>query len=387
MVMEQLFVTVLMMSAHLAVSYPLTTERYYTDGGRQCRLCPPGRYQKSCSECSPCRDGSYTTRLNAESSCHSCFKDCKRDLHLVEDKPCTPVSNARCRCEAGFTCTDKDDQTGNCRDCEKIPQLPPPPLPPSNVVGIRINQTGTSSEHSGTSSSAGRCQPPNCDTPRSPVSQAGNATHHTTGESDTSKHLAAILCPMVVIGILAVIILLCIRRPGNEACFKQALKFCNKGVREASPNKTKEPPHQHNARETPHQHNARETPHQHNARETPHQHNARETPHQHNARETQPSIQHQTVDPPPITAANMGPVHVHNAGTVIFSLLNQFTGMGGGMEERGQKDRDEEGCPTHPTPSPNIHLSQEERDGEMDCVFFPSQEQGKDSHVSKEEVH
>lgn len=349
MVMEQLFVAMLMMSAHLAVSYPLTTESYYMDGGRQCRLCPPGHYQKSCSECSPCRDGSYTTRLNAESSCHSCFKDCKRDLHLVEDEPCTTVSNARCRCEAGFTCTDKDDQTGNCRDCEKIPQLPPPPLPPSNVVGIRNNQTGTSSEHSRTSSPSGRCQPPNCDTPRSPVSQAGNATHHTT--ADTSKHLAAILCPMVVIGILAVIILLCIRRPGDEACFKQALKFCNKGVREASPNKTKEP-----------------------------------TP-QHRARETQPSIKHQAVDPPPITAANMGPVHVHNAGTVIFSLLNQFTGMGGGTEERGQKERDEEGCPAHPTPSPNIHLSQEERDGEMDCVFFPSQEQGKDSHVSKEEVH
>ncbi|XP_023994907.1 uncharacterized protein si:dkey-260g12.1 isoform X3 [Salvelinus sp. IW2-2015] len=166
-----------------------------------------------------------------------------------------------------FSCTDKDDQTGNCRDCEKIPQLPTPPLPPSDVVGIRNNQTGTSSEHSRTSSSAGRCQPPNCDTPRPPVSQAGNATHHTT--ADASKHLAAILCPMVVIGILAVIILLCIRRPGDEACFKQALKFCNKGVREASPNKTKEPTHQHCARET------------------------------------QPRIKHQTVDPPPFTAANM----------------------------------------------------------------------------------
>ncbi|XP_041708585.1 tumor necrosis factor receptor superfamily member 3 [Coregonus clupeaformis] len=346
MAVEQFFAAALMLSAHLAFSYPLTTETYYMDAGRQCRLCPPGHYQRSCSECSPCRDGSYTTQLNAESSCHSCFKDCKRDLHLVEVEPCTSVSNARCRCEPGFTCTDQDDQTGNCRDCEMIPQL----LPPSNVVGIRNNQTGTSSEHSRTSSSAGRCQPPHCDTPGSPVSQAGNATHHTT--ADTSKHLAAILCPMVVIGILAVIILLCIRRPGDEACFKQALKFCNKGVREASPNKTKEPTYQHHTRQP------------------------------------QPSVKHQTVDPPPLTAANMGPVHVHNAGTVIFSLLNQFTGMGGGTEERGQKERDEEGegCPAHPTPSPNIHLSQEERNGEMDCVFFPSQEQGKDSHISKEEV-
>ncbi|CAB1334489.1 unnamed protein product [Coregonus sp. 'balchen'] len=119
MAVEQFFVAALMLSAHLAFSYPLTTETYYMDAGRQCRLCPP-------------------------------------DLHLVEVEPCTSVSNARCRCEAGFTCTDQDGQTGNCRDCEMIPQL----LPPSNVVGIRNNQTGTSSEHSRTSSSAGRCQPP-----------------------------------------------------------------------------------------------------------------------------------------------------------------------------------------------------------------------------------
>lgn len=49
-----------------------------------------------------------------------------------------------------------------------------------------------------------------------------------------------------------------------------------KGVREASPNKTKEP-----------------------------------TP-QHRARETQPSIKHQAVDPPPITAANMGTTDTNN---------------------------------------------------------------------------
>ncbi|CAB1334490.1 unnamed protein product [Coregonus sp. 'balchen'] len=52
---------------------------------------------------------------------------------------------------------------------------------------------------------------PSCDTPGSPVSQQATPHNHTT--ADTSKHLAAILCPMVVIGILAVIILLCIRSP------------------------------------------------------------------------------------------------------------------------------------------------------------------------------
>lgn len=88
---------------------------------------------------------------------------------------------------------------------------------------------------------------------------------------------------------------------------------------------------------------------------------------------------------------SVGPVHVHNPGTVIFSLLSQFTGQvltteGGNTAERGS-DEDESDCPEfHPTSSPRIHFSEEERSRETDSIFFPSQEQGKDCHVSKEEV-
>lgn len=93
---------------------------------------------------------------------------------------------------------------------------------------------------------------------------------------------------------------------------------------------------------------------------------------------------------------SVGPVHVHNPGTVIFSLLSQFTGQVGPTIEagkpadrpRGEEEEEEErDCPVfHPTSSPSIHLSKEERSGENDSIFFPSQEQGKDYHVSKEEA-
>lgn len=89
--------------------------------------------------------------------------------------------------------------------------------------------------------------------------------------------------------------------------------------------------------------------------------------------------------------ASAGPVHVHNPGTIIFSLLSQFTGqVGATIEDRntaGMETGDERDCPVfQPAPSPSIHISEEERSRESESIFFPSQEQGKDCHISKEEV-
>ncbi|KAF3839234.1 hypothetical protein F7725_017951 [Dissostichus mawsoni] len=102
--------------------------------------------------------------------------------------------------------------------------------------------------------------------------------------------------------------------------------------------------------------------------------------------------------PAGLSAANQVPVHVYNPGTVIFGLLNQFTGQVGPTmvqcgktaervtSEKEDEEEEERGCPVfHPTSSPSIHLSEEERSGEADSIFFPSQEQGKECHVSKEE--
>ncbi|XP_074540345.1 uncharacterized protein LOC141801265 [Halichoeres trimaculatus] len=103
---------------------------------------------------------------------------------------------------------------------------------------------------------------------------------------------------------------------------------------------------------------------------------------------------HTKQQPSPLSATNLGPVHVHNPGTVIVSLLNHFTGqVGPTIEtvktvERSCSEEENRGdCPVfHPTSSSSIHLSEEERSAEIDSMFIPSQEQGKDCHVSKEEV-
>lgn len=97
-----------------------------------------------------------------------------------------------------------------------------------------------------------------------------------------------------------------------------------------------------------------------------------------------------------------GPVHFHNPGTVIFSLLSQFTGQVGPTttveaerktEAETETDKyrveeeEERDCPVfHPTSSPSVRLSEEERSTESDSIFFPCQEQGKDYHMSKQEA-
>ncbi|XP_010883282.2 uncharacterized protein si:dkey-260g12.1 isoform X1 [Esox lucius] len=354
MVVVQFFVAWLMLSACPSFSHPQNTQEHSSDVGRNCKLCQPGEYQKSCYECSPCEEGFYTAEMNEEPSCRPCFRDCRPELHLVVVANCTKKSDITCLCEAGFSCSEENSLTGNCEDCKKIPQQTTPLT--SIAVSVRIKQPITSPEFRSTSLTE-RCQPPHCDASAAP--DRVNNTNHTSGKvqiifssppAEGSSSLAGILFPLVVI-VLAIIILLCILRPRDEVRFKQALKFCNKGVREGVPNIAKVPTHQ--------------------------------------TKEPQPTGRHQPINPHP--TANMGPVHVYSAGTVIFSLLNQFTGHGGvsgGLEdEQKQNTRDEESgsCPTHPIPSPNIHLSQEEKNGEMDCVFFPSQEQGKESHMSKEE--
>ncbi|XP_065813760.1 uncharacterized protein si:dkey-260g12.1 isoform X3 [Labrus bergylta] len=297
----QCFLIVLMFFAQLLPISLQEADMWYEkeEGGRKCKLCPAGEFQMSCTKCKPCPAGSYTNQTSAEPSCHRCFGDCKP--------------------EAAAIISGQDKHT------------------PSSA----------SSGH--TSTSAKSCNFPKCGPPSFP--QAGNDTHLKTDK--TNSRLAAILCPIVVIGFLALVILSVVRCHGDESCLKQAMsKLCNEGSREGS-HKLKEPTHQ--------------------------------LPRDSFSAKQQPSS---------LLAANLGPVHVHNPRTVIFSLFNQFTDQVGSTIEgvktvkRGcSKEEDERDCPVfQPTPSTRVHLSEEERSVEMDSTFLPSQEEGKDCHMSKEEV-
>ncbi|XP_049439650.1 uncharacterized protein si:dkey-260g12.1 isoform X2 [Epinephelus fuscoguttatus] len=343
----QCFVMLLMLRVKLVLTLPLNDETiYFNAGDRQCKLCPPGMYQKSCLECESCPAGSYTTQLNREEKCHFCSGDCRPEFNLKVIQECTNTSNVKCVCEDGYECNHEVPYSTDCRFCVKIKTRTTTATPARD----KHTPSTTSSGHS--SSSAKPCQFPKCGTQT--VLRPGNGTHlkgHEHERNKMSSQLAAILCPVVAVGCLALVILLFVRRPGDETCFKQAIsKLRNEGGRNVS---QKESSHQF--------------------------------PRDSFSAKQQPSC---------LTAANLGPVHVNNPGTVVFSLLSQFTGQVGPTIECGKtakrvlsEEEDERDCPVfHPTSSPSIHLSEEERSGEIDNIFFPSQEQGKDCHVSKEEA-
>ncbi|XP_033837538.2 uncharacterized protein si:dkey-260g12.1 [Periophthalmus magnuspinnatus] len=187
--------------------------------------------------------------------------------------------------------------------------------------------------------------PPCTSSKRSSELILGNTTNHETAE--TSKRLLVVLCPLLAVGGIALMLLFCLGCLGRETRFKQTVKkLCSGETKDTA----------HITRET--------------------------------TSETQQTV--------PMATANMGPVHVHNPGTVIFSLLSEFTGqIGEAKEEKPDVTRpsgDEEYCTVcQPVPSPTLPLSEEEHPVEehpvedMHSAFFPSQEQGKDSHVSMEE--
>ncbi|XP_008290913.1 tumor necrosis factor receptor superfamily member 5 isoform X2 [Stegastes partitus] len=320
-------------------------QRTYWTGGRECWLCPAGHYQKSCTECAVCPPGSFTTDWNREDSCHRCYRDCSADFQLVVVQNCSRTADLRCSCAPGFRCTETSPLTDNCRVCEKIQDSTT-----TAVKSTRDQQTSSSassspsntSSPSSTSSTSGtsstRCSPPRCG------AQSVPAADSSTQVSDHSRVLAAILCPVVVMSCVAVAILFCVRRPGDETCFRQTIaKLCSKEGQNAS----------HKSKDS-----------------------------------TRPFSRDSfgAKQPNSSVAANLGPVHVHNAGTVVFSLLSQFTGHVGPTVEAGEAERSspepDGGRPVFQPSSP--HISEEEQSG--DSIFFPSQEQGKDFHMSKEEA-
>ncbi|XP_014848525.1 PREDICTED: uncharacterized protein LOC106921373 [Poecilia mexicana] len=320
----QYFMAVLL-SAQLVLNSPMRLKR--NADGRKCIECPAGEFLDTCNKCKPCLYGSYTERPNQENSCHPCFRDCLPSYHLKEAQSCTSTTPLKCECEPGFKCTGREPK-GNCNQCEK--DNPPP------AVTVGKPRQPTSPQDKPCSSS--RCGPP-----------ATAPTNPRPGY--TSAELAAILGPVVFIGCMALMIMFCIYQPRDETCFRQIIaKLCNEEGQSGS-RKAKESTHQFPG----------------------------------------DSVKQQTS---PLSDASLGPVQVHNPGTVIFSLLSHFTGPVGPTELNGKRaerasheEEDERDCPVfHPTPSPSIHLSKEEGGGETEDVFFPSQEQGKDFHVSKEEA-
>ncbi|KAK7886907.1 hypothetical protein WMY93_026528 [Mugilogobius chulae] len=132
------------------------------------------------------------------------------------------------------------------------------------------------------------------------------STHFTKVVLNNShSRLIAILCPLLVITGLVLVLILCL---GHETCFKKTVKkLCSVEAKDGV----------HITRDTP--------------------------------GETQQAV--------PMATANMGPVHVHNPGTVIFSLLGEVKSPIGQTNdektEMTQPSESEDLCTVcQPMPSP-----------------------------------
>ncbi|KAM6910443.1 uncharacterized protein FYW49_012372 [Xenentodon cancila] len=361
----QYLVIVLWSSAALVLTSPTRTRRSF---GKH-TVCPAGKYLKTDAECELCAPGSYTSEDNCEESCHLCFRDCLTKYHLKVDQNCTSTSDLRCVCEPGFRCIDFVPLSNNCRECEKILDITE-----TTTVIISGKETTSPSSFVQTVCLPPKCGPQSDSTTTHPYTDPGNivaflkrsvvtdfrcslnlvflfSPPRLTDNSNT--RLAAIWSAVVFFGCVFLVILICICHSRDKTCFRQTIaKLCNQEGQNTA-QKLKEPSHQFPRNSF--------------------------------------SAKQQLSSP---SAVNLGPVHVHNPGTVIFSLLSQFTGQvgltvpnGKAAETANNEEEDERNCPEfHPASSPSIHFSEEERSGEIDNIFFPLQEQGKDCHVSKEEV-
>ncbi|XP_051577417.1 uncharacterized protein LOC127454334 [Myxocyprinus asiaticus] len=337
MVVTVLLISMVMLTGHLINGLPMDGKiRHFRaiPGGDCSALCPAGLFLFKC-RCSPCYSGFFKSQENSEDSCHRCYQSCKPDFNMEVVKNCTNTSDVQCRCMDGFVCTDKDKYTGHCSRCEPITAS----TPDQSYTSVVFPSVTTSST------------PP-------------HDLKIWLGDNVLVWILIGFISVMLSVIVLIVFFRLC--RKKEKECFKQFVRRCSLGNLEIV-SETTPPPRQ--PIEHPH---AQEMLSQ---ASTPTNHNTDSSFHQ-------PTSSEQAVPPP----GNLGPLHIYGPQTVFVSLLNQF-GWDGGEKKTHELQEESINHNNMPYPqSPPIHLSEEERSRESDFIFFPSQEQGKECHISKEEV-
>ncbi|XP_051922228.1 tumor necrosis factor receptor superfamily member 14-like [Hippocampus zosterae] len=167
----------LLAPAQLLLTLPLTERNHLSaQRGKECKMCPAGRYRKSREECAPCPAGSYTTDWNCEDSCHRCYGDCRPEFNQRVLANCSSTSNLKCACQDGFRCTAVVAFTDNCKNCVATATATSTATAKTTAAPDEDEQTPSSS--SGDSShSAGLCSFPECDV------EPRNSSHTDKGES------------------------------------------------------------------------------------------------------------------------------------------------------------------------------------------------------------
>ncbi|XP_016419391.1 tumor necrosis factor receptor superfamily member 10B-like [Sinocyclocheilus rhinocerous] len=328
MLVTVLSVAMVMLTDHLMYGLPMDGKmrnpRALSEG-----LCDPG-YYKYGDTCAQCKSGFYTSEKNREESCHRCFQNCIPEFNMEVEKNCTSTSNLVCRCREGYVCLT-DPHTRLCDSCVPVSTT----IPSSTSADVPSSTTSTTS-----------------------------STKIKLGDSSVVWILCGLSSLMLSIIILMLFLRLC--RKKEKECFKHFVRQCSLGNMEVDSETappTSQPDEQPHAQEML-------------------SHGSTPTNHNTDCSFHQPISSEQAVPP----AGNLGPLHIYSPQTVFVSLLNQF-GWDGGEKKAHELQKESLNNINVPYPqSPPVHLSEEERSGENDLIFFPSQEQGKECHISKEEV-
>ncbi|KAK7157377.1 hypothetical protein R3I93_008762 [Phoxinus phoxinus] len=338
MLVTVLSVAMVMLTGHLIYGLPMDGKvRRPRALSEDCpsKLCGPGNYLSDCV-CHPCPSGFFTSEMNREDSCHRCYQGCSSDIFMEVEEKCTTTSDVKCRCLNGYECM-KDPYTAQCRECVAVTT----PTLSSTSSGIPSSGIPSSTTSSTTSSISARLQ----------------------GDYNLVWIFGVILVVLTVI-ILTLFLRQC--RKKEKECFKHFVRQCSLGNIEMdseikpSPSQPDEQPHPQEMLS----------------------HASKPTNHSTDSSFHQPVSSEQAVPP----AGNLGPLHIYGPHTVFVSLLNQFGWDGGEKKAHELQEESLNNSNASYPQSPPVHLSEEERSRESDFIFFPSQEQGKECHISKEEV-
>ncbi|KAL1259161.1 hypothetical protein QQF64_009738 [Cirrhinus molitorella] len=307
--------------------------------------CEPG-YYKPGPTCSPCPTGFFTNQKNREERCHRCFQNCIPEFNMKEVKNCTSTSDVKCGCREGYVCSSTDRFTGQCETCVPVPTR----VPSSTPADVPSSTTSTTSTISST------------------MSSITSSNERFENKDSYTGVVVWILCGLssVMLSIFILTMFLRFCRKKEKECFKHFVRQCSLGNMEVD------------SETTPPTSLPDEQPH---AQEmlsngsTPTSHNTDCSFHQ-------PISSEQAVPP----AGNLGPLHIYGPQTVFVSLLNQFGWDSGEKKTHELQEESLNNTNMSYPQSPPVHLSEEEKSRENDFIFFPSQEQGKECHISKEEV-
>ncbi|XP_054456288.1 tumor necrosis factor receptor superfamily member 6 [Anoplopoma fimbria] len=101
----------------------------YAHGARNCCLCAAGQHlvnhcttDQQFGKCEPCATNTYSNQPTYQKSCEPCTSCSHTNADLELEEPCTPASDAKCRCKKDHYCSSSTETCTLCNPCTECPE-------------------------------------------------------------------------------------------------------------------------------------------------------------------------------------------------------------------------------------------------------------------------